>query len=117
MQILIIVTLTASAHCYHRNFGPIFGAFNPTYTELATECTETDQHSCLVLPTKKICREKLTEPLSPFVPIPWWYFYCQWVVTLPPAPTTKSSTIHPFYRKTLDEVLEYKKSLMNKNQF
>ncbi|KAJ8718866.1 hypothetical protein PYW07_016422 [Mythimna separata] len=109
--LIIIVTLSASALCYHHDYGPVIGPFYPSYMKLASECTETNQHACLVIPTKKICREKLQMPLNPFMPVPWWYFYCQWVVTLPPALTSKTSTIHPFYRKRLDQVLQYKKSL------
>ncbi|CAH1635550.1 unnamed protein product [Spodoptera littoralis] len=117
MHFLSMLLLSATVHCYHRDYGPIFGPFNPTYIDLVTECTETDTHSCLVIPTKKICREKLAVPLNPCLPLPWWYFYCQWVVTLPPPPKPKTSTVHPFYRKTLDAVLEYKKGLKNRNNF
>ncbi|KAJ8724585.1 hypothetical protein PYW08_016059 [Mythimna loreyi] len=113
---IVIATLSTSVLCYHRDYGPVIGPFQPSYMELTSECTETNQHACLVIPTKKICREKLSKvTLNPFLPLPWWYFYCQWVVTLPPAKTTKTSTIHPFYRKTLDEVLQYKKNLKNGN--
>ncbi|KAH9645045.1 hypothetical protein HF086_005590 [Spodoptera exigua] len=115
MHLLIILLLPATVHCYHRDYGPVFGPFLPTYVDLATECAETETHSCLVLPTKKICREKLGLSLNPYAPLPWWYFYCQWVVTQPPVPMTKTSTVHPFYRKTLDAVLEYKKRLKEGN--
>lgn len=115
--LLTLLSLSASVTCYHRDYGPVFGAFNPTYVELSTDCKETDNHACLVIPTKKICREKLAQPLSPFVPIPWWYFYCQWVVTQTPRLTLKTSTVNPYYRKTIDELIKYRKSLKKNNMF
>lgn len=116
--ILLILVELASVTCYHRNEGPLFGAFNPTFVDFATNCTEEDNHACLVMPTKQICREKLRQPINPFYPLPWWFFYCQWVVTWAPKRKmrTTSSTVHPFLRDTVNKLIQYQKE-MKKNSY
>ncbi|XP_028174320.1 uncharacterized protein LOC114362934 [Ostrinia furnacalis] len=58
---------------------------------------------------KSLARKNMGKPLQPWMPLPWWFFFCQWLVSFRPSPKPKSSTVHPYYRKTLDEFLEYRK--------
>lgn len=111
--ILILIVTTGPLLAYHRNWGPIIGNFQSRPMQIVNKCEEKNGNVCLEIPSKKICKEKLAKPLSPCQPLPWWYFYCQWLMTPKGKPRVKttSSTIHPYYRKTLDEVNQYKKTI------
>lgn len=111
------MTVTA----YHRNYGPIIPPFQPTYVQIVHECTEGNGNVCLELPDEKFCKKKLARPLEWCVPMPWWYLFCKQLLAAKsaikhqPRPKTTAQTVHPFYRKMLNKVSDYKKGLTKAN--
>ncbi|CAG4946072.1 unnamed protein product [Colias eurytheme] len=109
-MILLLVINIKTTFAYHRNWGPILPPFTPGPIPIDTECDGT--RPCLEIPSRKICKEKLSQPLIPWLPIPWWYFFCQ-MITGPrtgfPLKTT-SSTIHPYFKNAIEELAEFKKN-------
>lgn len=118
---VIFLSTVASVYCYHRNNGPIIGAFVPQYVDPSLDCAEGHDHHCLVVPTKQICREKLQEmncsdPYRSCYPLPWWYFYCHWVVTWWPSTTkTTPRTVAAYFKRELADFYKYKKGLTTHN--
>ncbi|XP_045485150.1 uncharacterized protein LOC123689392 [Pieris rapae] len=107
---IVLITILDEGTAYYRDWGPILPPFTPGVVPIQTECDESGR-PCLELPTKKICKEKFTQPHFPWLPLPWWFFYCQSLI----APKsrrnviTTSSTIHPYFAKTLEEFLRYQR--------
>ncbi|CAH2040208.1 unnamed protein product, partial [Iphiclides podalirius] len=102
--------MVASVHGYDRDWGPIIGPFTPGVVNIARDCSETNGNACLVIPSKEICKKKLAKPTVPWLPLPWWYFYCKWLMspkTMTKSATT-SSTVHEFYMNTLKNLTMYR---------
>lgn len=110
-QYLFFQIVSVQVQCYHREWGPIFRPFTPGPVGFANECTETETHACLRLPSPSLCRDRVSRPLKYIYPLPWWYFYCHWLASSrPQTRKTTSITVDPFISKTYKEFLSYRKN-------
>lgn len=114
MQIFLIIPIAfVTTTAYHRDWGPILPPFTPGYVKIVTVCVETENHACLELPPKEFCVKKMSGTFNALFPLPWWYFYCQLLVSPKWRTTMKTTsyTVHRYYKDVLEEVKRYKEGL------
>lgn len=110
--IFLLVISSVSVFAYYPDSRPIIGSFTPGVVYQAEDCKESNNNACLEVPTREMCKKNLSFPTVPWIPLPWWYFYCQMLLspkTVQKIKTT-SSTVHEYFKNVLKDLAMYKKS-------
>ncbi|KPJ13118.1 hypothetical protein RR48_05227 [Papilio machaon] len=107
-----LIVLLLLVWAYYPDSRSIIGSFTPGVVYQADDCKESNNNACLEVPTKEMCKKNLSTPTVPWLPLPWWYIYCQSLLS-PKAVQklkTTSSTVHEYFKNVLRDLTMYRKS-------